>query len=230
MNSNQAVSKKANMQSDNYAARLKVDYPGELDRGSTLLRLIFIIPIAIILSLVSGSGETVINTIYLNDAQEVIRRTSETTGGLAASLPVAVALMILVRQRYPRWWFDFLRELTRFGARVCSYAFLLTDKYPSTVDTQAVHLEIDYPEVETDLQRWMPLVKWFLAIPHYIVLAILSVASVFAAIFAWFAIMVTGKYPKDLFDFNVGVMRWWLRVNAYAFLLVTDEYPPFSLR
>ena len=230
MNSNQAVSKKANMQSDNYAARLKVDYPGELDRGSTLLRLIFIIPIAIILSLVSGSGETVINTIYLNDAQEVIRRTSETTGELAASLPVAVALMILVRQRYPRWWFDFLRELTRFGARVCSYAFLLTDKYPSTVDTQAVHLEIDYPEVETDLQRWMPLVKWFLAIPHYIVLAILSVASVFAAIFAWFAIMVTGKYPKDLFDFNVGVMRWWLRVNAYAFLLVTDEYPPFSLR
>ena len=230
MNADQAVSKKASMQSDNYAARLKVDYPGELDRGSTLLRLIFIIPIAIILSLVSGSGETVINTIYLNDAQEVIRRTSETTGGLAASLPVAVALMILVRQRYPRWWFDFLRELTRFGARVCSYAFLLTDKYPSTVDTQAVHLEIDYPEVETDLQRWMPLVKWFLAIPHYIVLAILSVASVFAAIFAWFAIMVTGKYPKDLFDFNVGVMRWWLRVNAYAFLLVTDEYPPFSLR
>ena len=230
MNADQAVSKKASMQSDNYAARLKVDYPGELDRGSTLLRLIFIIPITIILSLVSGSGETVINTIYLNDAQEVIRRTSETTGGLAASLPVAVALMILVRQRYPRWWFDFLRELTRFGARVCSYAFLLTDKYPSTVDTQAVHLEIDYPEVETDLQRWMPLVKWFLAIPHYIVLAILSVASVFAAIFAWFAIMVTGKYPKDLFDFNVGVMRWWLRVNAYAFLLVTDEYPPFSLR
>ena len=230
MNADQAVSKKASMQSDNYAARLKVDYPGELDRGSTLLRLIFIIPIAIILSLVSGSGETVVNTIYLNDAQEIIRRTSETSGGLAASLPVAVALMILVRQRYPRWWFDFLRELTRFGARVCSYGFLLTDKYPSTVDTQAVHLEIDYPEAETELQRWMPLVKWFLAIPHFIVLAILSVASVFAAIFAWFAIMVTGKYPKDLFDFNVGVMRWWLRVNAYAFLLVTDEYPPFSLR
>jgi len=231
MNANQAVSKKAGTQrADTYAARLKVDYPGDLDRGSTLLRLIFIIPIAIILGLISGSGETVVNTVYLNNAQEVIRRTSETNGGLAMSLPIAVALMILVRQRYPRWWFDFLRELTRFGARVCSYAFLLTDKYPSTVDTQSVHLEVDYPEVETDLQRWMPLVKWFLAIPHFIVLAILSVASIFAVIFAWFAILVTGKYPKDLFDFNVGVMRWWLRVNAYACLLVTDEYPPFSLR
>lgn len=231
MNADQAVSKKAGMQqSDTYAARLKVDYPKELDRGSTLLRLIFIIPIAIILSLITGSGETVINTIYLDEAQEIIRRTSETSGGLAMGIPMAVALMILVRQRYPRWWFDFLRELTRFEARVGSYALLLTDKYPSTEDTQSVHLEIDYPEVETDLQRWMPLVKWFLAIPHYIVLAILTVASVFAAIFAWFAILVTGKYPKDLFDFNVGVMRWWLRVCAYAFLLVTDEYPPFSLR
>ena len=231
MNADQAVSKKAGMQrGDTYATRLKIDYPGELDRGSTLLRLIFIIPIAIILSLVSGSGETVVNTIYLNDAMEVIRKTSETTGGLAASLPLAIALMILVRQRYPRWWFDFLRELTRFSARVCTYGLLMTDKYPSTEDTQSVHLEIDYPEVETDLQRWMPLVKWFLAIPHYIVLAVLSVAVVFSAIFAWFAILVTGKYPKDLFDFNAGVLRWGLRVNAYAFLLVTDDYPPFSLR
>jgi len=212
-----------------YAARLEVDYPEKLDRGTTFFRLLWIIPIAIILGLVSGSGETVTNTAFLNEAGEVMRTTRETAGGLAFGLSGAVALMIIFRQHYPRWWFDFLRELTRFETRVCAYAGLLTDQYPSTVEEQSVHLEIDYPDVETDLNRWMPLVKWLLAIPHYIVLAFLSVGSVFAVIFAWFAILFTGQYPKGLFDFNVGVMRWWLRVGAYASLLVTDSYPPFSL-
>jgi hypothetical protein len=138
--------------------------------------------------------------------------------------------MILFRHRYPRWWFDFSRELTRFGARVSAYIALLTDRYPSTVEEQAVHLDIDYPNVETELNRWMPLVKWFLAIPHYIVLAFLAVGAVFAVIIAWFAILFTGHYPKSLFDYVVGVARWGLRVNAYAFLLVTDRYPPFSLQ
>jgi hypothetical protein len=138
-------------------------------------------------------------------------------------------LLIIFRQRYPRWWFDFSRELTRFGARVSAYAALLTDRYPSTVEEQSVHLEIDYPDAETDLNRWLPLVKWLLAIPHYIVLCFLSVAAFFAGILAWFAILVTGQYPQALFDFMVGVGRWWLRVTAYAFLLVTDRYPPFSL-
>jgi len=212
-----------------YAARLEVDYPEKLDRGTTFFRLLWIIPIAIILGLVSGSGETVTNTAFLNEAGEVMRTTRETAGGLAFGLSGAVALMILFHQRYPRWWFDFLRELTRFETRVCAYAGLLTDQYPSTVEEQSVHLEIDYPDVETDLNRWMPLVKWLLAIPHYIVLAFLSVGSVFAVIFTWFAILFTGQYPKGLFDFNVGVMRWWLRVGAYVSLLVTDSYPPFSL-
>jgi hypothetical protein len=137
--------------------------------------------------------------------------------------------MIIFRQRYPRWWFDFTRELTRFEARVGAYAALLTDLYPSTVDEQSVHLEIDYPDVETDLNRWMPIFKWFLAIPHYVVLAFLSVAAFFAVFIAWFAILFTGEYPRALFDYVVGVARWWLRVNAYAFMLVTDQYPPFSL-
>ena len=137
--------------------------------------------------------------------------------------------MIIFTQTYPRWWFDFSRELTRFGARVGAYMTLLTDQYPSTVDEQSVHLEIDYPNVETDLNRLMPLVKWLLAIPHYIVLAVLSAAAVCAVIFSWFAIMVTGQYPRALFDFVVGVSRWALRVAAYTTLLVTDEYPPFSL-
>ena len=142
---------------------------------------------------------------------------------------MATALMILFRQRYPRWWFDFARELVRFTARVGAYAALLTDAYPSTVDEQVVHLEIDYPNVEQDLNRWLPLVKWFLAIPHYVVLAVLAIAAVVAVIIAWFAILFTGHYPRGLFDFVVGVGRWALRVQAYAFLLVTDRYPPFTM-
>jgi hypothetical protein len=142
---------------------------------------------------------------------------------------MATLLMILFRQRYPRWWFDSARELTRFATRVGAYVVLLTDEYPSTVDEQKVHLDIDYPTVERDLNRWLPLVKWFLAIPHYIVLLFLSVGAFFVVIVAWFAILFTGHFPRGLFDYVVGVGRWALRVNAYAFLLVTDRYPPFSL-
>ena len=143
---------------------------------------------------------------------------------------MATLLMILFRQRYPRWWFDFARELTRFEARVGAYIALLTDKYPSTVEEQSVHLEIDYPDAKNGLNRWMPLIKWFLAIPHYIVLAFLAVGVVFSVILAWFAILISGQYPKGLFDYVVGVSRWGLRVSAYAFILVTDKYPPFSLQ
>ena len=212
-----------------YPARLEIDYPDTLDRLTTFLRVIWIVPIAIILGLVSGAGETVTNTVVLNEAGEVIRTTRETVGGLVGGLAAATALMIIFRQRYPRWWFDFSRELARFEARVGAYAALLTDQYPSTVEEQSVHLEIDYPDVEQDLNRWMPLVKWLLVIPHYVVLAVLWVVAVVAIIIAWIAILFTGSYPRSLFDYVVGVGRWSLRVQAYAFLLVTDQYPPFSL-
>jgi hypothetical protein len=212
-----------------YAARLEIDYPEKSDRLTTFFRILWIIPIAIILSLISGAGQTITNTVFVNQAGEVIRRTQQTAGGLLIGLVSATALMILFRRRFPRWWFDFSRELTRFEARVIAYASLLTDQYPSTVEEQSVHLEIDYPDVETDLNRWFPLVKWLLVIPHYFILFFLSIASFFAMILAWFAILATGRYPRDLFNFNVGVSRWWLRVRAYAFLLVTDRYPPFSL-
>ena len=211
-----------------YAARLEIDYPQQLDRLTTFFRLVWIIPIAIILGLLSGAGQT--TTVVLNETGEVVRRTRDTAGGLASGLAAATALMIIFRQRYPRWWFDFSRELTRFGYRVGAYLVLLTGQYPSTVEEQAVHLEIDYPDVTHDLNRWMPLVKWLLAIPHYIVLAFLAIGAFFAVVIAWFAILATGHYPRSLFDFVVGVGRWGLRVNAYAFLLVTDRYPPFSLR
>jgi hypothetical protein len=144
-------------------------------------------------------------------------------------LVVPVLLMVMFRQKYPRWWFDFNLQLTRFSTRVMSYLALMSDRYPSTDEEQSVHLDLDYPNVKQDLNRWLPLVKWFLAIPHYVVLLFLGVAAFFAVIFAWFAILFTGRYPRGIFEFVEGVFRWSLRVEAYAFLLVTDRYPPFRL-
>ena len=205
-----------------YSARLEVDYPERHNRVTTLFRVVLIIPIVIVISVLTA-GAT--GTVY-DEAGEVV---STSSGGITSGLFFATLLMILFRQRYPRWWFDFAVELARFGARVCAYLVLLTDRYPSTVDEQSVHLHIAYPDAERDLNRWLPLVKWLLAIPHYVVLFVLSVAAFFAVVIAWFAILFTGRYPRGLFDFVVGVGRWWLRVQAYAFLLVTDRYPPFSL-
>jgi hypothetical protein len=207
---------------DAYAARLDIDYPDRLDRLTTVLRLIWIIPIAIIYGLLTSTGS---QTVVTQTGQLV----QNSGSGIAGALFVVTALMIVFRRRYPRWWFDFVRELTRFGARIGAYLALLTDRYPSTVEEQAVHLEIDYPDVEHDLNRWLPLVKWLLAIPHYVVLFVLAIVAFFAVVIAWFAILITGRYPSSLFGFVLGVGRWALRVDAYAFLLVTDRYPPFNL-
>jgi hypothetical protein len=211
-----------------YPARLDVDYPEKLDRVTTFFRLIWVIPIAVVLSLLSATGSSTVRVV--TETGDTLSEVTRTGGGITSGLFAATVLMIVVRERYPRWWFDFARELTRFGARIGAYMALLTDRYPSTVDEQSVHLEIDYPDVSRDLNRWMPLVKWFLAIPHYVVLFFLAIGAVLAVIVAWFAILFTGTYPRALFDYVVGVGRWGLRVQVYAALLVTDEYPPFSLR
>jgi len=137
--------------------------------------------------------------------------------------------MILFRQKYPRWWFDWNLELQRFSNRVVVFLALMDDRYPSTDEQQSVHLDYAYPDAARDLNRWLPLVKWLLAIPHFVVLVFLGVASIVAVVIAWFAVLFTGRYPRGLFDYVEGVMRWAQRVVAYAFLLVTDEYPPFSL-
>jgi hypothetical protein len=205
-----------------YPARLEVDHSERYNRVKTAFRVVLIIPIAIVYGVLTA-GAT--QTVQSQGGQTV----TTTSGGIVSGLFLATLLMILFRQRYPRWWFDFARELTRFGARICAYFVLLTDDYPSTVEEQKVHLEIDYPDAEHDLNRWLPLVKWFLAIPHYVVLFFLFLGAFFAVVVAWFAILFTGRYPQGLFDYVVGVGRWSLRVEAYAFLLVTDRYPPFSL-
>jgi len=201
-----------------YPATLTIDYPDRpLNRLTTFFRIFVAVPIAIVLALVisadlGGGG------MHHSDWHYA-------AGGI---LFLATLLMILFRQKYPRWWFDWNVALVKFTTRVATYLGLLTDVYPSTDEEQVVHIEIPYPDVPKDLNRWLPLVKWFLAIPHYIVVACLLVASIVCVVVAWFAILFTGRYPRGLFDFIVGVSRWALRVVAYAFLLTTDQYPPFS--
>ncbi len=199
-----------------YPVRLQIDYPEARDRLTTAFRLVLAIPILVIVSLLTGPW----------GKPEENGENSITVIGLIA---IATALMILFRQRYPRWWFDFQCEMARFTARVTAYMALMTDRYPSTVEHQGVHLEIDYPDVQGDLTRWLPLVKWLLALPHILLLVPLSLAALACIVMAWFAILFTGRYPRSLFDFVVGVSRWSLRVGGYALLLVTDRYPPFSL-
>lgn len=206
-----------NEPSMSYPVRLSVDYPDrQLNRLSTLLRLVWIIPIVIVLGLVSGS------TLAVGGSATLVA-----AGGLLFLAPL---LMILFRQKYPRWWFDWNLELLRFTTRVSAYLAVMDDRYPSTDDHQSVHLDIDYPDVPRDLNRFMPLVKWFLVIPHLIALLFIAIAAVFAVFFAWLTIIFTGRYPRGLFDFVEGFLRWGTRVSGYAFLMVTDRYPPFSLK
>jgi hypothetical protein len=202
-----------------YPVRFSVDYPDRaLDRVSSVLRIFWAIPILIVLGAVSGETWE-----WSSDRQSTAVASA---GGLLFAGPL---LLILFRQKYPRWWFDWNLELQRFSNRVVAYLALMNDRYPSTDEHQSVHLDYDYPDVPRELNRWLPLVKWFLAIPHYLVLIVLNIAAIVVVIIAWFAILFTARYPRQLFDFVEGVFRWNNRVAGYAFLLVTDRYPPFSL-
>jgi Domain of unknown function (DUF4389) len=207
-------------QQEAYPVRFSVDYPDRpLDRLTTGFRIFVAIPIVIVLGTVSGGGGWESSA---DDTQNV----AAAAGGLLFFGPL---LMILFRQKYPRWWFDWNLELQRFSNRVGAYLALMDDRYPATDDHQSVHLDYPYPDAQRDLNRWLPLVKWLLALPHYVVLFFLSIAALVVVIVAWFVILFTGRYPRGLFDFVEGVIRWHNRVIAYAWLLVTDRYPPFRL-
>ena len=206
---------------DAYPVRFSVDYPARpLDRLTTAFRIFTVIPIAIVLGTIGGYSTT-------------------WDGGSRATTIVVVGtgllflpplLMILFRQKYPRWWYDWNLQLLRFNNRVGIYLALMDDRYPSTDEEQAVHLDFAYPDARQGLNRWLPLVKWFLAIPHYIVLFFLYIGLIVVVIVAWFAILFTGRYPREIFNYVEGVIRWHNRVIGYAFILVTDQYPPFRLR
>jgi Domain of unknown function (DUF4389) len=203
-----------------YPVRFSVEYPDrELNRLTTALRLIVAIPILIVAGSIGGHEE----------AFGAGRHAGTIGAGLGGLLFLAPLLMIVFRQKYPRWWFDWNLELLRFSNRIGVYLALMDDRYPSTDEQQAVALEFPYPDAKQGLNRWLPLVKWLLAIPHYILLVFLWIAAVVAVVIAWFAIIFTGHYPRGLFDFVLGVFRWTNRVVGYAFTLVTDQYPPFRL-
>jgi hypothetical protein len=205
-----------------YPVRFSVDYPDrELNRLTTALRLFTIIPIAIVLVAIGGYSAS-------GNFGDGTRTTTIAIGGTGL-LFLPPLLMILFRQKYPRWWFDWNLQLLRFVNRVGIYLALMDDRYPSTDEEQSVHLELNYPDAKDGLNRWLPLVKWLLAIPHVIVLVFLYVGVLFAVIAAWFAVLFTGRYPRGIFDFVEGVIRWHNRVVGYALILVTDSYPPFRL-
>ena len=203
-----------------YPVQFFVEYPDRpLNRLTTFFRILVAIPILIVLGTVSGGtwqwhvNESTVNVAVM-------------AGGL---LVLPALLLILFRHKYPRWWFDWNLELQRFANRVLAYLFLMDDRYPSTDDHQSVRLDYRYPDVPRELNRFLPLVKWLLAIPHYVVLFFLDIAAFVVIVITWFAILFTGRYPRDFFRFVEGVLRWHNRVVAYAFTLVTDAYPPFRL-
>jgi hypothetical protein len=205
------------MEPNEYPVKFSVDYPErELNRLTTFFRVFTAIPIFVIVALLGNA--------YI---QSTGSTWSASTGAVVV-LPTV--LMILFRKKYPRWWFDWNLEITRFFNRVYIYLALMDDTYPSTDEQQSVHLHYVYPDVENDLGRGMPLVKWLLAIPHYIVLFFLYIGAFFAVIGAWFAILFTGRYPRGIFNYVEGVFRWENRVTGYMFTLITDRYPPFSLK
>ncbi|MRR09887.1 DUF4389 domain-containing protein [bacterium] len=201
-----------------YPATLTVDYAPVRDRWTVFFRIFYAVPIIIIWALLFANG---------SGSSDDGSGSGAAWGAGVVFLPVL--LMIVFRRKYPKWWYDWNLALTKFGTRVAAYVLLLRDEYPSTDEEQAARADFPYPDARAGLDRWLPLVKWLLAFPHYVCLCALGVAVAVFTVVSWFAILFTGSYPRPMFDLVAGTMRWGLRVGAYAFLLVTDEYPPFRL-
>lgn len=239
-------------QQNEYPLTMTIDYKEKYSRVTTFFRIFLVIPILIILALLvqpagfdnkdfEKIGEKpkieklgTINADFIKDSKLQIgvfksENVKKYTPWAVGIIFLPTLLLLVFRRKYPKWWFNWNLEITRFSMRIFSYMIFLQDEYPSTDEEQSVHINIVYPDAKTDLSRLLPLIKWFLAIPHFIILSFLFIGLGFFTLFAWFSIIITCKYPKVFFDYCVGVLRWSLRVNAYCLLLVTDQYPPFSL-
>ncbi len=185
-----------------YPLRYDVEYPEQLSRWLIFVKWLLAIPHLLILYALLG---------------------------VAGVIQFIAFFAILFTTRYPRSLFDFVVNVYRWQANLYAYVGLMRDEYPPfswEPGQYSVTYEIDYPD---QLNRWLPLVKWLLAIPHYLVLAVLSLVAIVFWVIAFFAILFTGGFPRGMFDFIVGVLRWSARVNAYVFFM-RDEYPPFSLK
>ena len=182
------------------------------DRKSVLLRIFLVVPIAIFVSAFTAwSGS------------------SEASTFLSGLLFLPVMLALVFRGIYPSYALAFNKSLLALSTRVSAYIFLLNDKYPSIEESENV--TITFPDVEggAKLNRYLPLVKWLLALPLYLVGLVYVFYGVAVLIFTWFTILFTGKMPAFSAEVLVGVTQYWNRIYGYAFLLVTDEYPRFNL-
>jgi uncharacterized protein DUF4389 len=212
----------AGMNPQSYPVTFSVDYPDrQLNRLSTFFRIFAAIPILILAGTIGGAS------FHFGGGSDFGEGGRQFAAGGAGVLFIPVLLMLLFRRKYPRWWYDWNLQILRFSNRVGVYLLLMDDRYPSTDEEQSVHLDFAYPDA-TQLSRGLPIVKWLLAIPHWFILGFLAIAVFFITVFAWFAILFTGRYPRGAFDFVEGVLRWAARVEGYALTLVTDQYPPFS--
>lgn len=242
-----------------YPSTLVIDYPDrKVNRLTSFFRIFMVIPIGFVAALLAQTIPPLVfsrteynssNADWNNFVTWINSGGFDYTSMLAIAAVVIIVLMPLIifvggfilnlfnpivlalvfRHKYPKWWFDFYVSLIKFLSRVFSYITLLTDVYPSLDEEQNVHLEVRYPDAQKELSASLPLIKWFLAIPHYFVLCFVGIAAIFCDVFIWFAVLFTGKVPRGMFDFVTGFYRWSLRVAGYAIFQFTDKYPPFTL-
>ena len=184
----------------------------ERNRLTAFFRIILVVPVFIFVSSFSPA------TAFSDDA----------AGILAGLMALPAGLAIVVRQVYPSYVLAFNEALLSLQTRVDVYLVLLTDEYPSIEENDLV--SVTFPEVDAkQLNRWLPLIKWLLAVPLYIVGIVYIIYAALLTLLGWFSILFTGKYPEVCAEGVVGTIAYWNRVIGYAFLLVTDEYPTFSL-
>ncbi len=193
----------------------------ERNRMTALFRLILVAPAFIFVSSFASFSDL--------SSDSTAGLSSDSTAGIAAGfLILPLVLALVVRQAYPSYLLAFNEALISLQTRLTAYMVVLTDEYPSIEDNDVV--SVTFPEVDPKaLNRFLPLVKWLLALPLYIVGIIYAIYAIFLTLFAWINVIFTGNYPERCAEGVVGTIAFWNRVTGYALLMVTDEYPTFSL-